>query len=145
MAVARLYFQQRCMRLSAFAVETKSRSATVIESAFSRSMPRNATACATLLMLARDPISAELAKRSTSAEKAASVRRTCCTWAMGVLSLAVSRASFRATGRNGGRFLSAQGWGILVWLGVRIELILMEQSSVRRGSIRVVVVCRDVP
>jgi hypothetical protein len=45
-----------------------------------------------------------------------------------------------ATGRNGGRFLRAQGWGILARLGVRIELILMEQSSVRTRSIRVVVV-----
>ncbi len=86
--------------------------AIVMESAFSRSRPSKATACATLPTSLREPIKAELASRSTSAEKATSVRRTAWILLSGTSSCAVSRKSFTATGRNGGRFLRAHGWAV---------------------------------
>src|SRR5262249_14540637 len=129
-AVARLYFQQTCMVVLLLGVETKSRIATVIDNALSRSRPNKPTACSTLLTVLRKPMSAELASRKTSAEKATSVRRTRSTCLSGTCSCAVSRSIVTATGRNGGKFLRAQGWASRG----RSQVMLAEQSSTQDGT-----------
>jgi hypothetical protein len=82
--------------------------ASVVASDLIRSRPSIMIACITPRMTPVDEISGEFARRSTSAVKAASVRKTFCISAKGTSGSAVIAMSFRATGRYGGRSLRTQ-------------------------------------